>query len=403
MCHEQVTPKGGTPSGLLSRAVHVGMGNLALSCSLLALFAVSSSACSSSSADSSSDGEGETEANVAFDGVWRAWPDGHGSFDVNIEAGKGLVLRFGPGFEIGNPEVINGGDPFLTRLTRINARKFSARVAKIEFADSPTFPKDWPTSLSYVDTTLEWDEGESRWLISEPKVGFSKQSTTFDGKYAPAGACEKKFENNNNATLYVCEYPQDSDGCSSGGEKAFWPSTDCERLGYGFRSNDIGTYWQKSETNNVTPAAHGEWGDGSGGEKMVSTAMTVAGNDVGGDDREPGDEPQGGSTCLHGTWRTAVCNGAKTHTLSFTTAGNGDYVMPDCNNVCTTPLDFHYDYSIDGSNVTMRYTGSSAIQCNGSTMTPAKPTTNDTFAFTCVGDTLTTTTSLGSKTYTRVK
>ena len=66
-------PEGGTPSGLSSRAVYEEMGNLALSCSLLALFAVSSSA--SSNADSSSDDESETETNVAFDGVWRASPD----------------------------------------------------------------------------------------------------------------------------------------------------------------------------------------------------------------------------------------------------------------------------------------------------------------------------------------
>ena len=371
-------------------------------CSLLALFAASSSACSSSETDASS--EGDDEADVAFDGVWRVWPDGHGSFDVNIEAGKALIVRFGPGFEIGNPEVINGGDPFLTRLTRVNHRKFSARVAKLELAGSPTFPKDWPTSVTYSDTTLEWNEAASRWTISEPKSELSKQSTTFDGKYAPAGACEKKFENNNGATLYVCEYPQDGDGCSSGGEKAFWPSTDCERLGYGFHSNDIGTFWQKSQTNNVTPGAHGEWGDGSGGEKMVSAAATATGDDVSGQDPDPGNAPQGGSTCLHGTWQTAACSGSsKQHTLSFTTANTGDYVMPDCNDVCTTPIDYTYNYSVEGSNVTLRYTGSKQIQCNGSSVTPPKPTSNDTFAFTCVGDKLTTTTSLGSKTYTRVK
>lgn len=381
-----------TPVPPATRLVRLG------ACSLLALFAVSISACSSPETESPSDDEGEAE--LALDGVWRAWPTGQGSFDVNIEDGKGLIVRFGPGFEIGNPEVLNGGDPFLTRLTRVSARKFSARVARLELDDSPTFPKSWPTSVTYVDTTLEWNEAASRWTTSEPPVELSKQSATFDGDYAPAGACEKKFQNNNDATLYVCEYPQDGDGCSSAGEKAFWPSTDCERLGYGFRSSDIGTYWQKSATSNVTPAAHGKWGDGSGGEKMVSAAAAAAGEDV---SEDPAPSNQGGSTCLHGTWRTDTCNGAKTHTLSFTTANNGHYVMPDCNGVCTKPLDYHYDYSVSGSNVTLRYTGSSEIVCSGSPVTPPQPTTNDTFAFSCAGDTLTTTTSLGTKTYTRVK
>lgn len=373
-------------------------------CGLLALLAASSSACSSPEAESSSDDDGgetewssEGEDATELAGVWRAWPEGHGSFDVNIEDGKGLIVRFGPGFEIGNPEVLNGGDPFLTRLTRINARKFSARVARVEVGDSPTFPKTWPTAVTYVDTTLEWNEAASRWKSSAPPVEFSK-GTTFGGSYAPAGACEKKFANIDNATLYLCEYPQDGDGCSSAGEKAFWPSTDCERLGYGFRSSGIGTQWQKSSSSNVTPGAQGKWGDGTGGTKMVSAAASAAGEGA-----APSNGATGGSACLHGTWRTDTCNGAKTHTLSFTTANNGHYVMPDCNGVCTKPLDYHYDYSVSGSNVTLRYTGSSEILCDGSPVTPPKPTSNDTLEFSCAGDTLTTTTSLGTKTYTRVK
>jgi hypothetical protein len=372
--------------------------------SLLFLLVAASSACSPAKTDSSSDG-GAKANDVALEGMWRVWPEDGSSFEVNIEGDRARIVRFGPGFEIGNPEVLNGGDPFLAKLTRVDAQTFSAQVASFELDNSPTAPKNWPTSVSYVDTTLKWDDGASRWITSEPKFGLSKQSATFDGKYAPAGACEQKFENHNNATLYVCEYPQDDEGCFSSGEKAFWPSTDCERLGYAFRSNDLGTFWYESETNNVTPGAHGQWGDGSGGEKIVSAAATATGGAAAGEhvDAGAGDNPQSGATCLVGKWEADVCKkvGVPMHTLSFM-AGIGDYVMPDCAGVCTDPLDFRYTYDFQGNSVTLRYTGSSPIRCNGSLVTPDKPMTPDTFEFSCMGDTLITTTS-SSMTYTRVK
>lgn len=343
----------------------------------------------------------EKQAELA--GLWRVTSDELGTFDIKVERGRGRIVRLGPGFMIGNPEVLNGGDLFFARLLRIDGQKFDARVAKVEVEDSPTYPKSWPTSVSYVDTILEWNDSSSRWTIDDPEIELSKPSDTSQQKALPAGACEKKFENDDDATIYACEYPQDPDGCSSAGEKAFWPSTNCKNLGYEYKSSELLEYWQKSATNNVTPGAQGKWGDGTGGEKLVSAAALAAGDASDDeDDPTPSDDGKGGASCLQGTWRTDTCNGAKTHTLSFTTGNTGHYVMPDCNGYCTKPLDYHYDYSVSGSNVTLRYTGSSEIVCGGETMTPPKPTSNDTFTFTCSGGTLTTTSSAGSKTYTRV-
>jgi hypothetical protein len=262
-----------------------GVRSVHIRASALAVLAALGSACSSGNEPP----QEVKPADVALDGLWRAWPKEGMSFEVDVGGSRARIVRLGPGFEIGNPEVLNGGDPLLTDLTRIDAWTFSGRVATFELGPSPTSPRDWPTSVSYVVTTIKWDDNASRWLVGGGAVELAKQSRTFDGEYAPAGACEQKFTNNNGATLYTCAYPQDEDDCSSSGEKAFWPSTDCQHVGYAFHSNDLFRSWYASETSNVTPGAHGQWGDGSGGGKLVSSAATATGGNP-----DPNPDPMGG-------------------------------------------------------------------------------------------------------------
>lgn len=279
----------------------------------------SGAACSSSSnADSSPDGQ---SADAPFQGLWSAHQEGV-SFDVNVDSDRATIVRFGPGFEIGNPEVINGGDLFLKGMTRVDSKTFRGQVASIVFANSPTFPKKWPESMQYVDVTIQWDEATSKWTSSSPKVELGKQSRSFDGKYDPAGACEKKFANNNNVTLYICEYPQAADGCSSSGEKAFWPSTDCKHLGYAAVSKDAlaSGAWQHSATDNVMPGEHGKWGDGTGGGKIVSTAAAAAGSTGGGDGGGGG----GGGTPI------ASCADAAQHVCSEILTGDAAAYAAQC-------------------------------------------------------------------------
>ena len=252
--------------------------------------------CSSTATGTGPNGTNGQGTDAPFDGVYRV-STGSQSFDVNVESNKATVVRFGPGFEIGSPEVINGGDLYLKGLTRVDSKTFRAQVASITWGDSTTFPKKWPTSMSYVETTLQWDEATSKWTVSSPKIELSKQSQAFGGKYAPAGACEKKFVNNQSATLYTCEYPQDEDGCSSSGERAFWPSTDCKRLGYAYYAEKPFGQWQHSSTSNVTPGAQGKWGDGTGGGKIV--------NGAGGDGGGGGG---GGGTAIASCSDTWVCS-----------------------------------------------------------------------------------------------
>ena len=93
-------------------------------------------------------------------------------------------------------------------------------------------------------------------------------------------------------------------------------------------------------------------------------------------------------------------NPSKTATLSFTSSGSGQFTNPECNGLCTD-ITFGYTYTVSGSSVTLHYVSSKPVSCSGNTSTPAKPTTDDTFAFTCSGNSLTTMTSRGSASYTR--
>ncbi len=371
---------------------------------VVAIFALGA-ACSSTDGDSSSNGQA---ADVPFEGIWHAAPDGQQSFDVNVESDKATVVRFGPGFQIGNPEVINGGDLFLKGLTRVDSQTFRGDVADIVFAHSPTAPKHWPASMKYVAVTITWDESNSKWTVNSPKIEFSDWGHySFDGKYYPAGACEQMFVNHNNVTLYMCQYPQDDDGCSSAGEKAFWPSTDCEHLGYMAVSQDAlaAGAWQYSDTSNVTPGEHGKWGDGTGGGKIVSAAATAAGSSTSDGGVGGGD----GAACLvGGTWGRSACDtNTDRNTLTFTGdagSGSGTYKMPDCADpqVCVDPIQFDYTYTVTGSSVTLYYTKSHQIDCGAlGLQTPAMPTVDDTFEFTCSGNTLTTTVGSTTYTYTR--
>lgn len=354
----------------------------------------SGAACSSSTKGDSPAGDESTGA--PFEGLWSVTSEGQ-TFDVNVESDKATIVRFGPGFQIGNPEVINGGDLFLKDMTRVDSKTFRGQVAAIVFGDSPTFPKSWPASTKYVDVTIQWDEATSKWTISAPKVELGKQSKAFDGKYDPAGACEKKFVNNTNNTLYLCEYPQADDGCSSGGEKAFWPSTDCTHLGYTAVSKDALAQgaWQHSATSNGTPGEHGKWGDGTGGGKIVSAAAAAAGSSGGG-----GGGGGGGAGCLSGTWKTPTCGSAKLQQLKFD-ATTGSYSNPDCNDICTD-LIFPFNYKVSGNSVTLAYTEPPQPSCPSIDNPPKlqKPA-DDTFTFTCESGKLVTTTAKGTTTYTR--
>ena len=345
--------------------------------------------CSSTASETGPEGPTGPGAAAPFEGLYRV-ASGERSFDVNVESDKATVVRFAPGFEIGNPEVINGGDLFLKGLTRTGPNAFRARVAVIVFGDSPTFPKQWPASVSYVDTTIEWDEAGSKWAISSPKTELVKQSRAFDGRYDPAGACEKKFVNNANVTLYLCEYPQAEDGCSSGGEKAFWPSTDCKHLGYEHLGDMTLGQWQDTQGSNVTPGEHGKWGDGTGGGKIVNGAGDGGGAGGGG---------AGG--CIVGTWTSSVCGSRPGDAiLKLPADKNGSLTQPDCNKVCN-PIIFPFTYEATTTSVALAYTKPNPVTC-GTSSSPVNQPKNDTFTYTCSGNTLTTTTSLGAMTYTRL-
>jgi alpha-tubulin suppressor-like RCC1 family protein len=116
----------------------------------------------------------------------------------------------------------------------------------------------------------------------------------------------------------------------------------------------------------------------------------------------PSDGGTGGinNSCLVGTWATPSCGGAKQQTLSFDSFGSGKFINPDCSNICT-PLGFPYIYTVGGSSLTLTYGTPDYVDCGASGAgTPSTPSA-DTMTFTCSVSQLTTTTALGSVTYTK--
>lgn len=108
----------------------------------------------------------------------------------------------------------------------------------------------------------------------------------------------------------------------------------------------------------------------------------------------------GGSSCLVGTWKTPTCGGTKQQTLLFNSNGSGAFTNPDCNDICN-PLVFNFNYSVNGSSVTLHYGVPAPVECTGyGSQQPPKPN-DDTFTYTCAANQLTTTTALGTTVYTK--
>lgn len=239
----------------------------------LALLAVPNPACDDGQDDPTD--QGTLDEERAFTGVFRATPgDGGAALDVVVVGDEAVVARFDT-FHIGNPQVFNAGDPYLTGLTRLGVNRWAAQVADIDFAESPTYPRDWPTGVTYQSIELAWDG--ARWRSSGPlEVELSPVRESFSGDYDAAGACERRFQNPEGATLYACQFPQTAETCSpgTGAEQTFWPNATCARLGYDFESSDLARQWYDSETSNVTPGEHGAWGDGTGGGSTGGTDGT---------------------------------------------------------------------------------------------------------------------------------
>ncbi len=110
--------------------------------------------------------------------------------------------------------------------------------------------------------------------------------------------------------------------------------------------------------------------------------------------------PNPSGSCPIGNWKTPSCGGAKQQQLLLNSDGSGSFTNPDCNNICD-PLKFPFNYTVSGSSVTLRYTTPPSVACEGyGQQQPPRPK-DDTFQFSCSGNQMTTTTSLGTIIYTK--
>jgi len=137
----------------------------------------------------------------------------------------------------------------------------------------------------------------------------------------------------------------------------------------------------------------GGWG-GTGGT-AGSSGSSASGGSAG--------SVGGGTTpCLQGKWSSPTCGGARSVTLSFESNGHGEFTNPDCTGQCQS-LVFPYTYTATGDSVTLHYGVPNDFTCEGVTgpQHPNQPG-DDSMTFTCEGNDLETTTSLGTAQYDRV-
>lgn len=107
----------------------------------------------------------------------------------------------------------------------------------------------------------------------------------------------------------------------------------------------------------------------------------------------------GSGDCYVGHWTSVRCGNGKKETLQLNADGTGYLALPDCNNICED-MKFPFNYTISGGSITLHYTNPPNVYCQGYGSQPVDKPKNDTFSFTCSGNTLTT---FGSspRTYTR--
>jgi hypothetical protein len=313
------------------------------------------------------------------------------SLRVNVDEHAGRVADILGG--AGNPQVFTIESALLRKIERTSADRFSAEAAIVTYQpSSPVLLAPlWPVTVTYTSTELTFNPSDTSWTASAACLKLSRHSSQQDTSYEPFGACEERFTNSQNQILYTCDYPVREQGCSSFAatdESHFWKNTTCPRLGYEYQDTERFGDWWNSATSNATPGEYGFWGDRSG-----TTPLPIP------NPAEPTGSGGEGATCLEGTWAEdpADCAGMPI-TLSFQ-GGTGRFTNPDCNGICT-PIVFPYSYTVSGDTVTLNYATPPPVTCDGESY-PIDQPANDTFSFTCEGNTLTTTTSLGTTTYRR--
>ncbi|MBE2249080.1 MAG: hypothetical protein IAE78_05975 [Myxococcus sp.] len=246
-----------------------------------------------------------------FTGTFSVYGASSAALRFHVDGSRAPLITFGS-FHIGNPAVFNAGDAYLQDLTRVGFNRWTAQWADLTFEDVPSNIRNWPVAVVRRQVEIVWDENERRWLVGGTSVRFSRDSTPFDGTYDRAGACEKKFVNNNNATIYICEFPQTASLCYTSGEKRFWESRSCVALGYDFYA--LEGHWRDSQQSNTTPGEHGQWGDRTGG------TGTGGGTATGG----------GSPSAFDGRWGNYASN------PTIIVAGNGTTVVFDTVGTGTT-------------------------------------------------------------------
>jgi hypothetical protein len=365
--------------------------------------------------DSGAAGSGFEGPEYELTGTWEF---GSAGFAIRFEGDRAQLLSFG-GKLVSGRQHFDVGDDYLRAIERIDNSTWMAEIARFDRVASPGEGSTYLhiVGVSYVPTMLRQS---SLFLSLEIDNGLGTRLTKGSRtELEYGGACESRFQNLQDQTLYVCTDMADSDCASLPGTPKFWVNTTCRQLGYSYEY-ESGSF-QFDSGNNGKPGAHGMWGDGSGGSGQgfedgsgstpPSDAVPVReGTDM------PGAAGSGASTggsggssngCLVGSWKTPSCAGAKQITLSFNgsaTTGSGSFRNPECNGQCDDIV-FPYTYSVSGTMLTLDYAATAPnVACPGLGIAsqPVKPpSAPDVMSFTCNGNTLTTTTSRGMATYQR--
>ena len=367
----------------------------------VALTALLSAACSYQEPENESSDEPIEERIYEIDGGW------HGEIDIRIQGDQATLISFRLKSVTGRQHFDVGGT-YIRNIRRVSGSSWKGEIARFQRVKSPSEPDGRGpihiVGVEYAEIDITF-RGLLLSLSENNELGTRFTSGGVSSELVYGGACENKYVNIQGYTLYSCHDDGSEESCLSPGEKKFWENTTCRQLGYSHEYKSA--RFQHDEGNNWIPGEHGAWGDDTGGSRAgfkdgsggtPPPDAAPVGTQTG---TEPSTTEPGAGNCLSGVWKTDMCGGTKKGSMSFN-GNSGEVRIPDCNGVCDDII-YKYDYTVSGESVTLKYNGSSPVNCPslGVTQTPDPPKTNDTFEFTCGNGTLTTKTSRGTASYTR--
>jgi hypothetical protein len=229
------------------------------------------------------------------------------------------------------------------------------------------------TTLFFLSGCKKWREGVYEICIynfNKPYEYLCVLEEDYKGEEPPVNSLSKKVLNSYGNIEYEVKYWSDRSPRDLGYKTNY--NGDYEGFGLAFHNND----------GFKTPGENGYFAKASSSSSGTSSTSSSS------------------APCIEGKWGYMTCSSSKEQIWYFDSNGSGYFTNPDCNNICED-LKFNFNYTISGNTCNVDYTSADAVYCDGyGTNTPQTPS-DDSFEFSCSGNSLTVTSGSGSNVFYR--